>query len=259
MLQNLLELQKTLTSKNLQEWFHDATYYLEEIRTLFRHGVIPLRQRALAEEIFWTMMEKISTEMKELKFVPDELKNIDSVLADTYYGNFSVFQSLPDSWAIGQLFPIMPVHRLNEKPTRSAVLSDVTCDSDGKIDKFTDLHDIKKTLLLHTLNQEEYYLGVFLVGAYQETLGDLHNLLGDTNVVAVSISEEDEIVLSREIQGDSVADVLSYVEYEPRLLVSQVRARAEKAVQAGLITPGERRQIMDAFEAGLRGYTYFEQ
>jgi len=259
MLQNLLELQKTLTSKNLQEWFHDATYYLEEIRTLFRHGVIPLRQRALAEEIFWTMMEKISTEMKELKFVPDELKNIDSVLADTYYGNFSVFQSLPDSWAIGQLFPIMPVHRLNEKPTRNAVLSDVTCDSDGKIDKFTDLHDIKKTLLLHTLNQEEYYLGVFLVGAYQETLGDLHNLLGDTNVVAVSISEEDEIVLSREIQGDSVADVLSYVEYEPRLLVSQVRARAEKAVQGGLITPGERRQIMDAFEAGLRGYTYFEQ
>jgi arginine decarboxylase len=153
----------------------------------------------------------------------------------------------------------MPVHRLNEKPTRSAVISDVTCDSDGKIDKFTDLHDIKRTILLHVPNKEEYYLGVFLVGAYQETLGDLHNLLGDTNVVAVSISEEDEVVFSREIQGDSVADVLSYVEYEPRLLSNQVREKAEKAVQAGRITPGERRQIMDAFDAGLRGYTYFEQ
>jgi arginine decarboxylase len=259
MLQNLSELHKTLSSKNMQEWFHDATYYLEEIRTLFRHGVIPLRQRAQAEEIFWDIMEKISAEMKELKFIPDELKNINSVLADTYYGNFSVFQSLPDSWAIGQLFPIMPVHRLNEKPTRNAVLSDVTCDSDGKIDKFTDLHDIKRTILLHVPNQDEYYLGVFLVGAYQETLGDLHNLLGDTNVVAVSISEDDEVVFSREIQGDSVADVLSYVEYEPRLLSNQVREKAEKAVQAGRISPVERRQIMDAFDAGLRGYTYFEQ
>ncbi|PLX50566.1 MAG: arginine decarboxylase [Desulfobulbaceae bacterium] len=259
MLQNLHDLQQTLSAKNLQEWFHDATYYLEEIRTLFRHGVIPLRQRALAEEIFWDIMEKISVAMKGMKFVPDELKNINSVLADTYYGNFSVFQSLPDSWAIGQLFPIMPVHRLNEEPTRNAVLSDVTCDSDGKIDKFTDLHDIKKTLLLHVPNSEEYYLGVFLVGAYQETLGDLHNLLGDTNVVAVSINENDEVVFSREIQGDTVADVLSYVEYEPRLLTSGVRAKAEKAVQAGLISAVERREIMEAFEAGLRGYTYFEQ
>lgn len=259
LLQNLHELQQTLSAKNLQEWFHDASYYLEEIRTLFRHGVIPLRQRALAEEIFWEVMEKISAELKEMKVVPDELKNISSVVADTYYGNFSVFQSLPDSWAIGQLFPIMPVHRLNEKPTRDAVLSDVTCDSDGKIDKFTDLHSIKKTILLHVPNHEEYYLGVFLVGAYQETLGDLHNLLGDTNVVAVSISEENEVVFSREIEGDSVADVLSYVEYEPRLLTNQVRQKAEKAVQGGLITPAERRQIMDAFDAGLRGYTYFEQ
>lgn len=259
LLQNLHELQQTITAKNLQEWFHDAAYYLEEIRTLFRHGVIPLRQRALAEEIFWAIIEKINAEAEEMKFVPEELQNLSSVVADTYYGNFSVFQSLPDSWAIGQLFPIMPVHRLNEKPTRNGVLSDVTCDSDGKIDKFTDIRNIKKTIQLHTPNSEEYYLGVFLVGAYQETLGDLHNLLGDTNVVAVSITEDNEIVFSREIVGDSVADVLSYVEYEPHLLVRQLREQGERAVQENRITPAERREIMDAYEAGLRGYTYFEQ
>lgn len=259
LLQNLHELERTLSPKNLQEWFHDAAYYLDEIRTLFRHGVIPLRQRALAEQIFWVVVEKINREVQSLKFVSEELKDLSSLVADTYYGNFSVFQSLPDAWAIGQLFPIMPVHRLNERPTRNAVLSDVTCDSDGKIDQFTDLHNIKKTLLLHTPDNEEYYLGVFLVGAYQETLGDLHNLLGDTNVVAVTFGQDGEIIFSREIEGDSVADVLSYVEYDPPQLVRQLREQGERAVQEGLITPAERREIMEAYEAGLRGYTYFEQ
>lgn len=258
MLQNLHELNQTISTKTLQEWYHDATYYLEEIRTLFRHGVIPLRQRALAEEIFWDLAEKINIKLKDLKYVPDELKNLTAAIADTYYGNFSVFQSLPDAWAIGQLFPIMPVHRLNEEPTCHAVLSDVTCDSDGKIDKFTDLHDVKNTLLLHEPDQDEYFLGVFLVGAYQETLGDLHNLLGDTNVVAVSIDDDDGIIFSREIMGDSVADVLSYVEFEPRMLAGQVRAKAERAVYKNLITPAERREIVEAYESGLRGYTYFE-
>jgi arginine decarboxylase len=258
-IQNLHGLMKSLNSKNPQESYHDAAYYRDEARSLFMHGALSLRDRAFAEELFWNVLSRIAKDMRIQKYVPDELQNLDSAIADVYYCNFSVFQSLPDAWAIDHLFPIMPIHRLNEQPTRNATLSDITCDCDGKIDKFIDLHDVKKTLPLHEIRSGEYYLGVFLVGAYQETLGDLHNLLGDTNVIGVHITDQGQVEFTREIEGDSVADVLSYVEYDPKELIIRLRRTAEEAVRAGRISPEERRQIMDAFDAGLGGYTYFEK
>ena len=259
MLQSLMDARNSMTGKNVQECFHDATFYRDEIRSLFVHGALSLRERALAERIFWSIATRIAKHVEGKEYVPEELQGLDMALSDVYFCNFSVFQSLPDAWAIGQLFPIMPVHRLVERPTRTATIADITCDCDGKIDRFIDLHDIKKTIPLHELNSEDYYLGVFLIGAYQETLGDLHNLLGDTNVVGVRVGENGEIEYSREIVGDSVADVLSYVEYEPKELIVRLKQIAEASVRAGHITPEERRRIAEAYEAGLRGYTYFEQ
>ena len=190
MILNLLDVLHTLTLKNMQECYNDAIYYRDEIRQLFKHGNITLRERVTGENIFWHVMKKIATDLSKLKNIPSELKGIEHALADIYYGNFSVFQSLPDAWAIDHLFPIMPVHRLNEAPTRNAILADITCDCDGKIDKFIDTHNVRQSLPLHDLKpHEEYYLGVFLVGAYQENLGDLHNLLGDTNIVSIQIKK----------------------------------------------------------------------
>ena len=261
MTKDLLQTLKNINQKNLQECFHDAIYYRDELRILFKNGRISLRERGLAENAFWHIMVMINKGVKKLKYVPDEFEALDSALADIYYANFSVFQSLPDAWAIKQLFPIMPIHRLNERPTRNAIISDITCDCDGKIEQFVDLHDERKTLPLHELREnEEYYLAAFLVGAYQETLGDLHNLLGDTNVVSITISQESgrfEIV--KELEGDSVADVLSYVEYNPQALRDSFKRNAERAVREKLITPAERKVIMTAFEDGIRGYTYFER
>jgi arginine decarboxylase len=189
-----------------------------------------------------------------------QMTRVTSVLTDYYYANFSVFQSLPDLWAIEQIFPVMPIHRLLEKPTRNVVLSDITCDSDGKICHFAHSGEMHESLPLHDvkLDTEDYMLGIFLVGAYQETLGDLHNLLGDTNVVSVSLDTKGQLKYRREQEGDSVAEVLTYVEYEPKDLVTQFRNLAENAVSMKRITATERREIMNAYEAGLRGYTYFE-
>ncbi len=262
MIQNLLDVKQGISVKNVQEYFHDALFYRDEIRQLFKNGQVSLRERSIADNIFWKIVTSISQDIvHKLKVVPKEFENIEDILADIYYCNFSVFQSLPDSWAIDQLFPIMPIHRLNELPVHRALLSDITCDCEGKIDKFIGTHEIKNSIMLHALKpNEEYYLGVFLVGAYQETLGDLHNLMGDTNVVTIKSKEENggfEIV--RELQGDSVSDVLSYVEYDTKLLILQFREKAEQAVQNGLITAQERKEIMDAYENGMRGYTYFEK
>lgn len=261
MTKDLMNVLKTINARNLQECFHDAIYYRDEIRILFKNGRISLRERAIAESTFWHIMVSINKEVKKLSYVPDEFENLETALADIYYANISVFQSLPDAWAIKQLFPVMPVHRLTEKPTRNAIISDITCDCDGKLDQFVDIHDDRHTLPLHELHpDEEYYLGVFLVGAYQETLGDLHNLLGDTNVVSVTISPEDgKFEIVNELEGDSVADVLSYVEYSPHDLTEHFRKVAERAVREKMITPTERRDIMRIYENGLRGYTYFER
>jgi arginine decarboxylase len=255
---NLYETLKRLSLKNTQECYNDAIYYRDQIRQLFKVGEINLRERSLSENIFWHLVREIAQNITKLKFVPKDLQDIPIALADTYYGNFSVFQSLPDAWAIEHLFPIMPIHRLNEMPDCLATVADITCDSDGKIDKFIDIHGVRNALPLHQLIPgEEYYLGVFLVGAYQETLGDLHNLFGDTNVVTIRVTEDGHYSLVREQEGDSVADVLSYVEYEPKNMLARFQKFAEKAVGKRSITAQERRKIMKAYENGLRGYTYF--
>jgi arginine decarboxylase len=260
LLKNLAEISRSVSPKNLQECFNDAVYHRDEIRTAFLHGGLTLRQRAQGEQLFWRTIVRISREVQDQKYIPDELKDLSDALGDIYYANFSLFQSLPDSWAIGQLFPIMPIHRLGEQPARKATLSDITCDCDGKIDQFIDLHDVKKTLPLHEkLPGQDYILGVFLVGAYQETLGDLHNLFGDTNIVSVRVDADGRIDFTNEIKGDSVSDVLGYVEYDPKDLVALFRDRAERAVRENRITPAERRQIVDAFATGITGYTYFEE
>ena len=256
---NLREVLSTLSPRNLQECYNDAIYYRDEVRQLFATGSVNLRQRCLAERFFWNIFMKLAEEKEKLKTVPRDLQDIDSHLADIYYGNFSIFQSLPDSWAIDQLFPVMPVHRLQEYPGRKGVISDITCDSDGQIDHFIDQQGVKRTLELHELKDgEEYYLGVFLVGAYQEILGDLHNLMGDNNVVSVRIEDDGSYEVVREQQGDTVADVLSYVEYEPRRIMEDLRSVAERAVREGRITPSQRFSFLQTFEDGLRGYTYFE-
>lgn len=259
-LHNLMEVHTSISAKNVQECFHDAIYYRDEVRSRFMHGTISLRERALAEQMFWSILGKIAKEVKGRKYIPDELQNLDDALADVYYGNFSVFQSLPDAWAIEQLFPIMPIHRLSEAPDKLGILADITCDCDGKIDRFIDLHDVRKSLPLHTFSEnEDYILGAFLVGAYQETLGDLHNLMGDTNVVSVRFNKGGDIDFTREIVGDTVADVLSYVEYEPKEMIDRVRKLAEKSVRDRRINPAQRREILEAYQAGMRGYTYYEQ
>lgn len=257
---NLQETLNNLTLRNLQESYNDAIYYRDEIRRMFSTGAVSLRERTLAERYFWAIIMKIAAEKTKLKNVPRDLADIDVNLADIYYGNFSVFQSLPDSWAIDQLFPIMPIHRLDEFPERQGIISDITCDSDGRIDHFIDPQGMKPMLDLHPLREgEEYYLGVFLVGAYQETLGDLHNLMGDTNVVSIRANDDGSFEYVREIRGDSVSDVLSYVEYDPRRILENLRSAAETAVREGRISPSERFAIMQNFEDGLRGYTYFER
>ena len=259
LLRTMLEINSALTAKNIQECFHDAVYCRDEVRDRFLHGTMTLRERATAEQAFWHILSRIAKEMEERKYVPDEFEGLETALANVYYCNFSVFQSLPDAWAIQQLFPIMPIHRLAEPPVVKATLSDITCDCDGKIDKFIDLHDVKNVIQLHPLKEsEEYYIGVFLVGAYQETLGDLHNLLGDTNVVSIRIHDDGEVEYDREIVGDTVADVLSVVEYDTKEMLDRVRRIAEQCVRSGKLTVQQRREIVEAYEVGLRGYTYFE-
>jgi arginine decarboxylase len=257
---NMLDSLNNLSIRNLQETLNDAIYYRDEVRQLFNRGQITLRERSLAENLFWTILNRILKTAKEMKNAPAEINEIERLLSDIYYCNFSLFQSLPDSWAIDQLFPVMPIHRLNERPTRNAIIADITCDCDGKIDRFVDRFGAKRFLPLHEMkDSEEYYLGVFLVGAYQETLGDLHNLLGDTNVVTVSLHQDGKFDFSGELEGDTVADILSYVEYDPKRLLMKFRKTAETAVKEGLISPLERKEVMQAYEAGLRGYTYFER
>lgn len=241
------------------EAINDAYYYRDEVRQLFKHGVVSLRERALTEKCFWNILQRVRDQLKGETHLPENCQELSAQLSDIYYGNFSLFQSLPDSWAIDQLFPIMPIHRLDEEPNRQAILSDITCDCDGRIDKFIAEDDTQDSLLLHGIKEgEEYYLGAFIVGAYQETLGDLHNLLGDTNVVSVRANQDGEIRFARELEGDSVSDVLEYVEYHPKTMLAAFRQLVEQAVDQKKITVQERQKIVEAYQEGLRGYTYFE-
>ncbi len=257
---NLLSVLKTLNENNLQECYNDSLYYRDEIRELFHRGQATLRERALAENITLAVLDKIAELLPQAKRFSPELENLPELLTDIYYGNFSLFQSLPDIWALDQVFPIMPIHRLNEKPTRDAVIADITCDCDGKIDRFSRPDGIQRTLKLHPLlENQEYYLGVFLIGAYQETLGDLHNLFGDTNVVSVHINADGGFDFVKEFHGDSIADVLSYVEYDTKYMQERFRRTAEKAVREGKISVEMRQKMLLAFRENLQGSTYFEK
>lgn len=249
-----------LDERTVQECYNDALYYRDEAREMFRRGQLNLRMRALAENIFLDIMQRIVNLLPTLSRVPVELEGLRESLSDIYYGNFSVFQSLPDTWAIDQVFPVMPIHRLNEVPTREAIIADLTCDCDGKIDHFASPETTRTTLPLHPLkNGDEYYLGVFLVGAYQETLGDLHNLFGDTNVASIRTHPDGSFEFVREMHGDSISDVLSYVEYHPQSMVERFRNTAERAVRDGRISVADRQRMLEAFNASLRGYTYYEK
>lgn len=260
LLENMREILNYLKPQRLQECFNDAQFYRDEIRELFKRGQIDLRMRSVSETIYFNVLHRIKDTLVEMQRIPEELKGLSESLADIYYGNFSLFQSLPDSWAIDQLFPVMPIHRLNEQPTRRAILADITCDCDGKIEQFVVDQKKERTLPLHAMNQgEEYYLGVFLVGAYQETLGDLHNLFGDTNVVSVRLNPEGSFEFVKELHGDTIEDVLSYVEYQPHEVKTRFRNKVEAAVHNGRISARERQQMIKTFNASMQGYTYYEK
>lgn len=258
-LHDLLQTYNGLTPRNVLESYHDAQQALDTAMNLFGTGYLPLDQRCLAENLFFAILRKIRKVTEQLEFVPEELEGLDLMLSDTYFCNFSLFQSMPDSWAIKQLFPVMPVHRLAELPTQHAVLGDVTCDSDGKIDHFIDRRDVRRTLQLHAFDGSPYYLGAFLVGAYQEILGDLHNLFGDTNTVHVDLSESGEVVIGSIIKGDTVSEVLSYVQFHAEHLVHRLQTAVDKAVRQGRLGHHEAGRFLKFYEEGLNGYTYLEE
>ncbi len=256
---DLRETYRNLSTKNLLESFHDAQQALDQALNLFSLGYLPLEQRSFAEQIYWAICRRIRRLAADLEYFPEELEGLDSLLSDTYFCNFSIFQSMPDSWAIKQLFPIMPVHRLNERPSRNAILGDISCDSDGKVDQFIDRRDVKRTLPLHTFNGDDYFLGAFLLGAYQEILGDLHNLFGDTNAVHVSLNGNGEIILESVIKGDTVREVLDYVQFNSEQLLAEFRKDVETALREGRIGYEESGRLLRFYEDGLHGYTYLEE
>jgi len=256
---DLFSIYNELSKKNFLESYHDALQAVDEALNLFNLGYLSLEMRGLSERLFWAFAYKLLRLVRELDYIPEELQHLEALLSDTYFCNFSVFQSLPDSWAIKQLFPILPIHRLNEPPSRKGILGDITCDSDGKVDQFADLKDVKNVLELHPFNGQPYYLGAFLLGAYQEILGDLHNLFGDTNAVHVSLDENGEVSLDAVVKGDTVREVLHYVQYSADELLGQMRKDVERAVRAGRISIEESRMLLRFYETGLEGYTYLEE
>jgi len=260
-LRELMEIRKALKreTENVMEHYHDAVANFHECQKLFEFGFISIQDRGLAEELYFSSLKRIQTILQEKEDVPDGFQNLEETLSDIYFGNFSVFQSLPDHWAIDHQFPITPIHRLKEEPTQSATIADITCDSDGKIDSFIDAKDTKKIIKLHAPNQDEdYYLGVFLVGAYQETLGDLHNLFGDTNAVHVSLDPKGNPIIKTVVKGDTVKEVLSYVQYDIENLMDMMHSQIERAVHNKLIDFKESGQFLKFYETAIEGYTYLE-
>ena len=254
----LYDIWDKLNQQRLLESWHDALQIREEALDLFSLGMLDLKTRAQIEKLFWSVARDVNDLAKEMKHVPDELK-ISKMLPDKYFCNFSLFQSLPDSWAIDQMFPIMPISRLDERPTRTATIQDVTCDSDGKICNFISNHGINNSLPIHPLKaNESYYLGVFLVGAYQEILGDMHNLFGDTTAVHISVYK-DRYEIDQIIDGETVAEVLDYVQYNPKKLVRNVETWVTRSMKSGKITPEEGREFLSNYRSGLYGYTYLEK
>lgn len=259
MVKELYELWETLNQPRLIETWHDAVQIREDALGLFNLGLMDLPTRAKVERLFWSIAREVYNMAEDTKHAPDELKKISKMLPDKYFCNFSLFQSLPDSWAIDQIFPILPISRLDEKPVKSATIQDITCDSDGKIDNFISTRNFSYHLPVHELNNKEpYYLGVFLVGAYQEILGDLHNLFGDTNAVHIKVREKDYII-DKVIEGETVADVLEYVQFNPKKMARTVEIWVTSSVKKGIITAEEGREFLSNYRSGLYGYTYLEQ
>jgi arginine decarboxylase len=255
-LRNLRETYSTITAENYQENYHDAIQFKDEAATLFNLGYLSLKERAHAEEIYWSCCEKIFAIVKHQETIPEDMEELRQNMASIYYGNLSIFQSLPDSWAIDQLFPIMPIHRLTEKPTQRGIIADLTCDSDGRINQFIDPHNESKNLLeLHTLNDNPYYIGVFLMGAYQEIMGNLHNLFGDTHIVHVR-SHGDGYHLEHFVHGDTVKEVLSYVQYSAEDLLETMRRRTELALIEKRLTIKQSQLLMNHYKKSLESYTY---
>jgi arginine decarboxylase len=257
-LDEFYETWKGIQPKNVQESWHDAQQALEEARSLFKFGYLGIRELARAEHLFWSCCEKIRRSMRRLKYVPEELNAVEELMGAIYYCNFSLFQSAPDIWAMDHLFPFMPIHRLGEEPTVRARLADVTCDSDGIVDHFIDVEEVQHSLDLHPVEPgQPYLLGMFLGGAYQEILGDLHNLFGDTNAVHVRL-EDYGYSVSNVIKGDAIDEVLRYLQYDPEEMVERVRKQAERALNQGRMTLPQLRTFMRHYEESLRGYTYLK-
>lgn len=258
LVRDLTEIWDKLSTRSMLEDWHDAEDIREEALDLFRHGIIDLRTRAQIERIYWSISHEISELVHHQKHIPDELRKLDRMMSEKYFCNFSLFQSMPDSWGVDQLFPIMPIERLDEKPTRSATLQDITCDSDGKIAAYVNHNQQTSYLPLHVIRPgEHYYIGVFLVGAYQEILGNMHNLFGDTNAVHISV-DEDSYDIEKTIDGETVADVLEYVQYDPKQLVRRLESWVSKAIKENRITHEEGKEFISNYRAGLYGYTYLE-
>jgi len=260
LLRNLYEAYQALNSENFQETYNDVTHFKEQAISTFNLGYLSLRDRARAEQIYWATCWRIREYVNRLEFVPEDLEELSKVMSSTYYMNLSVFQSAPDMWAIDQLFPILPIHRLEEEPTESGTLADLTCDSDGKIDRFIDLRDVKSVLELHPprYNQgqmEPYFIGMFLAGAYQEIMGNLHNLFGDTNAVHILLTSQG-YQIEHVVKGDTIQEVLGYVQYKADQLVESIRVQTEEALQQGLITLQESQLLLQSYERSLASYTY---
>ncbi len=255
-LRDLAEVWSDTSIEDVQESYHNAQLLKEEASTMFSLGYLDLRDKARVEHLFAKCCEKILGLLRELPNVPEDLADFETGLADTYYGNFSVFQSAPDHWAVKQLFPVMPIHRLDEQPTRRGIFADLTCDSDGKIDQFINPREAKHLIELHPWTGAPYYIGVFLVGAYQEILGDLHNLFGDTNAVHVKLDDAGGYTIDHVVEGDTVEDVLAYVQYERRPLIEKVRQIIEDALRRNEISLEESARLLKRYEQGLKGYTY---
>ena len=269
---NLYDTYKSISLETYQEAYHDAAQFKEEAISLFGFGYVSLTERARAERLYWACCAKILAIVRQQDYVPDDLEDLEKIMASIYYINLSVFQSAPDTWAIDQLFPIMPIHRLDEEPTQRATLADLTCDSDGKIDQFIDLRDVKSVLELHPLKQaqsdqtdnpkaihppayEPYYLGMFLSGAYQEIMGNLHNLFGDTNAVHIKLTPEG-YQIEHVVKGDTMKEVLGYVQYDSEDLIENIRRRSEQALQENRITLQEAQRLLQNYERSLSSYTY---
>ena len=255
----LYDIWDRLDTSRLFESWHDALQIREEALDLFSLGMLDLRTRAQIEKLFWSIAREVGEIAASMKHVPEDLRKIAKMIPDKYFCNFSLFQSLPDSWAIDQIFPIVPISRLDEKPTRTCTIQDITCDSDGKIANFISAQGTSSALPVHTLKAgEPYYLGVFLVGAYQEILGDMHNLFGDTNAVHISVYK-DRYEIDQIIEGETVDEVLDYVQYNPKKLVRNLESWVTASMKAGSITPEEGRDFISTYRSGLFGYTYLEK